>query len=137
MNELNKYEYDHRYEGVNYLEDWLMNLPESEWLYLNMLANTKELTEDQMTELAEIAIPMYCQEMELETLEYDLDFMRLMMGYLLTGIVTLSLKLKGLIEIDGPIRMYKDYTLKKTDKLDEYFRMLKEDLGSDFNSNQQ
>lgn len=135
MEELNKYEYDGRYEGVNFLEDWLMNLPESEWLYLNMLANTKELSEDQLTELAEIAIPMYCQEMELETLEYDLEFMRLMIAYLLTGVITLSLKLKGLIEIDGPIRMYKDYTLSKTDKLEEYFKSLKEQ--EDLNSTQQ
>lgn len=136
MNKLSKYEYDHKYKGVDFLEDWLMNLPESEWLYLNMLANTKELTEDQITDLAEIAIPMYCQEMQLETLEYDLDFMRLMIGYLLTGIVTLSLKLKGLIHTDGPIRMYKDYTLLKTDKLEEYFKMLKEEEEQGLNSNQ-
>jgi len=121
------YVYDGRYKGYNYLEEWLMHLPNGEWLYLNMLVNLeRELTEKEIHYLAEIALPMYCQEMNLEELTYDLEFMRLIIGYLMTGIIMMSLKIKGFVKSDEPIKLYKDYALEKTEKLEEYFKDMKE-----------
>ena len=117
------YKYDKRYEQYKNLEEWLMTIPESEWLYLRMLTDTperRELTEDEICYLAEIALPMYCQEMDIEELPYDVEFLNTMVGFLLTAIVVLSLKFKGLVETNEPVMLHKDYNINKTTKLDVY-----------------
>lgn len=124
MNEdLNIYKYDNRYEDFEYVENWLMSIPESEWLYLRMLTDAperRELTEDEICYLAEIALPMYCQELKIDELPYDDTFLRTVVGYLLTSIVIMGLKLKGFVKTDKPVRLYDNYAIEKTEKLGEF-----------------
>jgi hypothetical protein len=94
---------------------------EGEWLYLKMLSEAPDrrpLTEDEMCYLAEIALPMYCQEMKLEEVPYDEDFLHTLISYLMTAIVILNMKLAGLATSDGPVRLYDSYAIEKTEKLD-------------------
>ena len=121
--DLNIYKYDNRYEDFEYVENWLLSIPESEWLYLRMLTDTperRELTEDELCYLAEIALPMYCQELKIDELPYDDEFLRLLIGYLFTAIIVMSLKLKGFAKTDSPVKLYDNYIIEKTEKLDMF-----------------
>jgi hypothetical protein len=124
MNENVKlYQYNEQYDQYDYVEEWLMAIPESEWLYLSMLTDTpnnRPLNEEEMCYLAEIALPMYCQEMKIKEVPYDVAFLTTLISYLLTAIVVLSLKLKGLATTTSPIKLYDNYEIAKTIKMDTF-----------------
>lgn len=132
--ETNIYKYDGRYESYTYLENWLMEIKESEWLYLKMLSETPDrrpLSEDEICYLAEIALPMYCQEMQLDEVPYDADFLHNLVGYLLTGVVVLGLKLKGVVKTDEPVKLYDSYSIETTDKMCEVLENYQQTSTSD------
>ena len=111
--------FTHQYNSnttYQYMEDWLRSLSQVEYDMYFTLAN-KELTDDEIEFLSETSLDVYCQEMDLKVLEYNDKFLRDNLGLFMTNIIIFSLKNKGLVKVEEPISLYKDYVLEKTQSL--------------------
>lgn len=99
-----------------YMEDWLKSLSMLEYKkYFNM-AN-KDLNNEEIEFLSEKSLDVYCQEMALTVFEYDDKFLTDNLKLFITNIIIYSLKIKGLVKVETPISLYKDYVLEKTQSL--------------------
>lgn len=103
-----------------YMEDWLIALSQVDYGKYFTLAN-KDLTDDEIEFLSEASLDVYCQEMDIKELQYDAKFLRDNLSLFMANIIIYSLKCKDLVKIDGPISLYKDYVLERSQKLIELY----------------
>lgn len=100
--------------SVDTMGDWLDSLSEDELINYYRICNKKpeNRTGQDEYEICRHSIVLYCRELKLTELGITTDFMKTITGSFCINVVLESFKRKGIVEVDGPIFLYKKNEVK-------------------------
>lgn len=99
------------FENMN---DWLLSLGEEELSkYYRMCSKRPEdRNGEEGYEICRYSIVLYCRELQLTELGLNSEFMKKITGAFCINIITEALRRQGMVEINGPLSIYKVNEIK-------------------------
>lgn len=110
------YEEKNRFYNAETMEEWMEKLPNQELEKWVSIANHDEFTGEDMADIIYAALIIYAMEMEMDSIELTDILADSLKKNFLVNLIIFPLKKQGLIEVDGPIVLYKNYEMRPTVK---------------------
>lgn len=104
-------------KGVETMDEWLTNMSDEELLLYHKICDkdVEDRTEDEEHEIYRNALVLYCRELDIDELSITNELLSSIGGYFCTNVIIESLRRRGLVKTDGPLLLYKDFTIKLTE----------------------
>jgi len=100
--------------GVETMDAWLLSLDEEELTSYYKICNKKpeQRTGQDEYEICRHSVVLYCRELGLTELGLTSEFMKKITGSFCINVILETFRRKGLVEISGPILLYKKNEIK-------------------------
>lgn len=104
-------------KNVETMDEWLTNMSDEELVSYHRICDkdVEDRTEDEEHEIYSHALVLYCRELDIDELSITDELLSSIGGYFCTNVIIESLRRKGFVKTDGPLLLYKEFTIKLTE----------------------
>jgi predicted transcriptional regulator len=115
--------------NIETMQDWISSLDDSELNFFYRFCNKQpeERTQEENNDILKHSLVLYYRELDVEELGISDDLLKEISGIFSTNIIFESLRRRGMIELSGPLLIYKETTAKLTEKGREFNKKKSED----------
>lgn len=115
-------------KDIESMDEWLTIMDDNTLASFHRICNKipEDRSDEEDYEICKFSLVLYCRELGLRELSITSEFLTKISGSFCANVILEPLRRGGLIEVDGPLLIYKDCKIKITDIGKDFIKKSKE-----------